>query len=392
MTDKARKDIPVGGPDDVTLEINYGGVFEKGESSLEYKGGENRTVWPVDADMLSYFEVKGLAEDVGFTSIEDVYYALKTYYDSLDMTECARTAKQIRAYIIHKMDEPVVIPPALPSCESDKETYTSKQPKNADGKRVKHVANKRTSPRGKAPLQMLEFQTQDKRHHLKAALVKAHSTETNSPSKGPVVAYASSQKEKGPPPATESTSPKQRIPLGSASPVPTKAQQQFTNEFEDDRPDSPIPWDVLVGGSVSGYYGTKDVDCNEDASSKDKRKRKYNDAIERNDDDVLKIEDDILEDELHNVENIETSDEEWEVTINNLRKFKRHREAEAQRAAPEQNSKVPTTCGNASEYEESDADLDTPPTTNEEENMVLSRRNKKKRVKIDEHIDFKKLK
>ncbi|KAJ8447034.1 hypothetical protein Cgig2_033603 [Carnegiea gigantea] len=110
----------------------------------------------------------------------------------------------------------------------------------------------------------------------------------------------------------------------------------------------------------------------EDASSRDKRKRKCNDAIERNDDDILETEDDVLKDELHNVEDIETSDEEWEVAINNLRKFKRHGEVEAQRVAAEQNSEVTTTCGNGSEYEESDANLDTSPTTDEEDNMILN--------------------
>ncbi|KAJ8420758.1 hypothetical protein Cgig2_016504 [Carnegiea gigantea] len=68
----------LGGADNVTLEINYGGVFDKGKSGLEYKGGET-----------------------------------------------------------------------LPSCEAEKETCTSKQPKSADGKRIKHVATKRISPRGK---------------------------------------------------------------------------------------------------------------------------------------------------------------------------------------------------------------------------------------------------
>ncbi|KAJ8424369.1 hypothetical protein Cgig2_007818 [Carnegiea gigantea] len=148
-------------------------------------------------------------------------------------------------------------------------------------------------------------------------------------------------------------------------------------------------WGELVSGSsgTSEYEPEfdewEDVDYNDDASSKDQRKRKCNDAIERNDDDVLEAKDDVLEDELHNMENIETSDEE---------KFKRHKEVDAQRAAAEQNSKVTTTYGNASEYEEPDANLDTPPTTDEEDNMILSRRNKKKRVKIDEHIDYKKLK
>jgi len=88
---------------------------------------------------------------------------------------------------------------------------------------------------------------------------------------------------------------------------------------------------------VSGSSGTseyepesdewKDVDCNKDASSKDKRKRKCNDAIERNDDDVLETKDNVLEDEFHNVEDIETNDVDWEVAISSLRKFKRYRES-----------------------------------------------------------------
>ncbi|KAJ8424568.1 hypothetical protein Cgig2_020717 [Carnegiea gigantea] len=197
MTYEARKDVPVGRPGDVTLEINYRGVSEKGKSVLEYKGGESRTVWPVDADLLSYFEVKGLAEDVDFTNIEDVYYVipwlsmedgirlLKTYYNSLDMAECAGRAKKISAYIVHKMGEPVVIPPAVPTCEAEKETYTSKQPKSAYGKRVKHVAIKRINKRPhlklaltksllqqRLPLQMLKFQAQGKIPNLKPAKVQ----------------------------------------------------------------------------------------------------------------------------------------------------------------------------------------------------------------------------
>ncbi|KAJ8448946.1 hypothetical protein Cgig2_030802 [Carnegiea gigantea] len=97
-------------------------------------------------------------------------------------------------------------------------------------------------------------------------------------------------------------------------------------------------------------------------------------------------------DELHNVKDIETSDEEWEVATNNLRKFKRHSEVEAQRAAVKHNSEVSTICENGSEYEELDADLDTPLTIDEKDNMILRKRDKKKRVKIDEYTDYKKLK
>ncbi|KAJ8422246.1 hypothetical protein Cgig2_023105 [Carnegiea gigantea] len=254
MDDAACKDAPVEGLDDVTLEINYGGVFKKGESGLEYKGGGSKTLWPVDADSLSYFEVKGLVEDIGFTNIEEIYYVipwlsmkdgirpLKNDYDVLDMAECARKTKKISAYIVHKVDEAIVIPPALPSCEAEKETCTSKEPKSLDRKRVKHVAKKRTSLRGKVPT--------------------SNATHVTSKEKGPTTTVNNSgSNEKGPSTAGDvsaivgSKLPKERVPVVSAivesakekvSPVPTKAQQQFANDFEDDRPDSPIPWDVLV--------------------------------------------------------------------------------------------------------------------------------------------------
>ncbi|KAJ8447035.1 hypothetical protein Cgig2_033604 [Carnegiea gigantea] len=256
----------MGGPDNVTLEINYEGVIEKGKSGLEYKG----------------VKVKGLAEDVGFTNIEDVYYlipwlSMEDGIDSLDMAECAMRAKKISAYIIHKVDKLVVIPPALPSYEAEKEIYTSKQPKGVDGKRVKHVATKRTSPRGKVPpsnsevsssRQKASFETSPSKDPIAAKVPPSNAevsrprqkassetskgitpTETIFLNKGPVAADASSQKEKDPPLAAKS------------SPVPTKAQQ-FANEFEDDRPDSPIPWDVLVGGGdlVSGSSGTSEYE------------------------------------------------------------------------------------------------------------------------------------
>ena len=172
--------------------------------------------------------------------MEDGIRPLKTDYDSLDMAECARKTKNSSAYIVHKVDEAVVIPPALPSFEADKETCTSKEPKSVDRKRVKHVASKRTSPRGKVPT--------------------SNATHVTSKEKGPTTTVNNSgSNEKGPGTASDvsatvaSKLPKERVPLVSAtvesakekvSPVPTKVQQQFANDSEDDRPDSPIPWDV----------------------------------------------------------------------------------------------------------------------------------------------------
>ena len=138
----------------------------------------------------------------------------------------------------------------------------------------------------------------------------------------------------------------------------------------------------MGGDTLSGSSGTSVYEPESD---------EWEDVDDDDDDDVPETEEDVLEHDLHNVEDIETSDEDWEVANNNLRKFKEAREVEAQRAAAECRSEVRTACENDSEYEESDAELDTPPTTDEEDNMILRRRKKTKRVKIDEHTDYKKL-
>jgi len=56
--------------------------------------------------------------------MEDGIRPLKTNYDSLDIVECTRKTKKISAYIAHKVDEPLIIHAALPSCEVEKETCT----------------------------------------------------------------------------------------------------------------------------------------------------------------------------------------------------------------------------------------------------------------------------
>ncbi|KAJ8448947.1 hypothetical protein Cgig2_030803 [Carnegiea gigantea] len=117
---------------------------------------------------------------------------LNTDYDSLDMVECARNAKKISAYIVHKVDELVVTPPVLRSCEAKKETYTWKQPKSADERRVKHVATKRTSPRGKVP------------HSNAKDGPIATINYSGSAEKGPIAA-------KVPPSNAEVSSPKQKV-------------------------------------------------------------------------------------------------------------------------------------------------------------------------------------
>ena len=58
---------PTLGADKIVLEIHHEGVFKKGGlDNLEYIGGGYSSIYLADVDQLSYFEVKGHAEDIGF--------------------------------------------------------------------------------------------------------------------------------------------------------------------------------------------------------------------------------------------------------------------------------------------------------------------------------------
>ena len=58
--------------EDVKLEVNYGGAF-LWNPSLEYFGGEVEIVYR-DPDLLSYFEIKGICEELGIDELCRVHY------------------------------------------------------------------------------------------------------------------------------------------------------------------------------------------------------------------------------------------------------------------------------------------------------------------------------
>lgn len=53
------------------------------------------------------------------------------------MAECARRANKSSAYILHKVDEPLIIPPASPSYDAEKGTCSFKEGRSPHGKKVK---------------------------------------------------------------------------------------------------------------------------------------------------------------------------------------------------------------------------------------------------------------
>ena len=57
---------------EVKLEVHYGGAF-LWNPNLEYFGGEVEIVYR-DPDLLSYFEIKGICEELGIDELCRVHY------------------------------------------------------------------------------------------------------------------------------------------------------------------------------------------------------------------------------------------------------------------------------------------------------------------------------
>ncbi|KAJ8440262.1 hypothetical protein Cgig2_001597 [Carnegiea gigantea] len=99
------------------------------EHEFKYEGGDVMDKSNSDVDKLSFFELKGYVEVLGFDNVVDLYYATpvlslksgltkgKSDLESINMATCVRAHKALTVFIIHGMDEPSLIPPALPTPE-----------------------------------------------------------------------------------------------------------------------------------------------------------------------------------------------------------------------------------------------------------------------------------
>ena len=103
-----------------------GGKFVDGDK-VEYVGGGVSEIEPVDIDNLSRFKIIGLAEDIGFTNMDELYYlipgmslreGLRTCYndfESLDMAVVAAVNKRLVVYLVHMVDVPKEVVHAMPA-------------------------------------------------------------------------------------------------------------------------------------------------------------------------------------------------------------------------------------------------------------------------------------
>jgi len=67
---------------------------------------------------------------IRWLSMEDELRQLKNDFNALDKAVVAREEKKINVYIVHSIDEPQIIPPAL--------VCGHKEVRPPDGKKVKH--------------------------------------------------------------------------------------------------------------------------------------------------------------------------------------------------------------------------------------------------------------
>ncbi|KAJ8432644.1 hypothetical protein Cgig2_011810 [Carnegiea gigantea] len=350
--------------DDIVVEIHHGGKFVDGDK-VEYVGGGVSEIEPVDIDRLSKFEIIGLAKDIGFINVEEFYYlipgmslreGLRTChndFESLDMAAVAAVNKRLVVYLVHMVDVPKEVVPEMPAlpCPS-----TTTQQSNVDP--------------------MSSSFNDGQECDQKRGLDGSTSTFGSQNSKGTRVKHTPTK-----------------------SPLDKLIEGESLNEESDD----------------SKYVPKTEVDLEafEDIAgsiSKARAKRKINvgggvddDGCE-NDGDEHDWDTDIEDEWEANVEDLETSEEEWAAARARVGECKKQKGSgkidnalqvgkEDMTADKSSTSGIKQTqLGSSfhSDYETFEAEMDTDGEADEDVPRLLKK--KEKPIKVDEHTDFKKFK
>ncbi|KAJ8442459.1 hypothetical protein Cgig2_022342 [Carnegiea gigantea] len=313
--------------DDIVVKIHHGGKFmDGGVSDIEL----------VDIDRLSRFEIIGLAKDIRFTNVEEFYYlipgmslreGLRTcHFESLDMAAIATVNKRLVVYLVHMVDISKEVVPEMPTLPYPS---TATQQSNVDPMSSSFNDDQTPSPTPTPTLTLTPTSAATPIPSPTSTTQKAHSHDTT---------------------------PNFNV---NNEHVPEW-------DWKDPRPKSLIPWDKLIEGESlneesddSEHIPKTEVDLEAfeniaGSISKQKAKEKEMWVV------VLmmmgmRMMDTDIEDELEDdVEDLETSDEEWAAA----------------------RAKV--------------AEMDIDGETNGDVPRLL--RKKEEPIKVDEHTDFKKLK
>ncbi|KAJ8437788.1 hypothetical protein Cgig2_013707 [Carnegiea gigantea] len=338
------------------------------------------------------------AKDIGFTNVEEFYYliprmslreGLRTYhnnFESLDMAVATTVHKRLVGGCSKEISMMVknVIKRGLDGSTS---TFGSQ---NSRGIRVKHTPTKSL------------FSRQKQKAHKKCSIEE------------PV------QQAQTPTPIPTSTPTSATTPISSPTSITQKPHSHdiipifnvnHEHDWEDPRPELHIPWHKLIESesfneesSDSEYVPKTEVDLEafEDIAgsiSKARGKRKIN-----NDDDKHDLDTNIQAEWETNVEDLETSDKEWAATRAKVGECKKQnglgridnaeqvgkQDMTVDKSATSSIEQIQLGLSFHSDYESSEAEMDTDRETDDDVSKLL--RKKEKPINVDEHTDFKKLK
>ncbi|KAL2894817.1 Antiviral helicase SKI2 [Bienertia sinuspersici] len=266
--------------DSVTLRFYHGGLFKKIGVGLKYIGGMGRT-FKVDVDELCWFFLEQLAKKCGcYNLIEEIYYLIpglnldnglrKVYTDKevLEMAAIVNKNRAIDLYVVHGVDKAEVVDPkelqnalntqqvkvnsssrGKPSTSQTLQAQTQEHPQSEQSKGqfhispTKKVSRPNTTP--KKPAERVNPPLTRSMTSPQKDCSQKSTTSTHLPDTPLNLSKCYT---------TEKTTEAQPTPItteckqaNTTSPNTHHCNTDDSYDLYDDRPESPIPWQDLVG-------------------------------------------------------------------------------------------------------------------------------------------------
>ncbi|KAL2922604.1 GTPase-activating protein BEM3 [Bienertia sinuspersici] len=266
--------------DSVTLRFYHGGLFKKIGVGLKYIGGMGRT-FKVDLDELCWFFLEQLAKECGcYNLIEEIYYLIpglnldnglrKVYTDKevLEMAAIVNKNRAIDLYVVHGVDKAEVVDPkelqnalntqqvevnsssrGKPSTSQTLQAQTQEHPQSEQSKGqfhispTKKVSRPNTTP--KKPAERVNPPLTRSMTSPQKDCSQKSTTSTHLPDTPLNLSKCYT---------TEKTTEAQPTPItteckqaNTTSPNTHHCNTDDSYDLYDDRPESPIPWQDLVG-------------------------------------------------------------------------------------------------------------------------------------------------
>ncbi|KAL2898953.1 EF-hand calcium-binding domain-containing protein 5, partial [Bienertia sinuspersici] len=391
---------------EVCLRFWHGGLFkEDRQGHMCYVGGQGKT-FSIDADELCWWYLRDLVKNCGdYGEINYIYYLnpgkslteglCKVYNDEevRKMAEVVCKYRCVDLYVKHGEDiNDLGVTQSIETSPAEKAplspSVTNERPKKLTLKRPP-LCPARKSPRFKQPD---DYDSQNQSTHKVSAVVVPPSTheiplsinQINSTPETTLPAHDNHNCNANTPHIT--TLICSETPIATDT-ITTTVPEDY--EWEENRPDSPIPWQDLLGPDHSSDYDTNSdpdfipsVQKEGEIESGSEGESWEADVVDegQHNDSEASLEDG--EDTAVQDEGVDISDEEYHSVRDKVRGFNNNIFEVAQklqRDAQEGN-------GYASDYNESEEDVDTP--TNSGEDEAVEVRQSRRRLLISPNTDF----